>query len=153
MRRPRSGSSTRWWHVWKYASQAEREKKRDALMADPRSRRICRKAASSARIKARSAAFLDPPPSPRYSHDAAPRLRHGPPGGAFALADDPWPLVEDARISGAYELKDLTPEAFPAFIGRSCRQRLRGWQRHRAHKEAAFRLVDKRDAAAERSVR
>jgi len=22
-------------HVWKYASQAEREKKRDALMADP----------------------------------------------------------------------------------------------------------------------
>jgi shikimate dehydrogenase len=52
-------------------------------------------------------------------------------------------------IRGAYELKDLTPEAFPDFVTRLAANGYVGGNVTVPHKEAAFRLVDRRDAAAE----
>jgi shikimate dehydrogenase len=52
-------------------------------------------------------------------------------------------------IPGAYELKDLTPEAFPAFIANLAGNGYVGGNITAPHKEAAYRLVASRDAAAE----
>src|SRR2546422_11140310 len=52
-------------------------------------------------------------------------------------------------IPGGYELKDLTVEAFPAFIANLAGNGYVGGNVTVPHKEAAFRLADKRDAAAE----
>jgi len=52
-------------------------------------------------------------------------------------------------IAGAYELKDLTPEAFPAFIANLAGNGYVGGNITAPHKEAAHRLVSGRDAAAE----
>jgi shikimate dehydrogenase len=52
-------------------------------------------------------------------------------------------------IPGAYELKDLTPEAFPDFVTHLAANGYVGGNVTVPHKEAAFRLVDRRDEAAE----
>ena len=52
-------------------------------------------------------------------------------------------------IPGAYELKDLTPEAFPDFVTHLEANGYVGGNVTVPHKEAAFRLVDRRDEAAE----
>ncbi len=52
-------------------------------------------------------------------------------------------------IAGAYELKDLTPEAFPDFITHLAKHGYVGGNITIPHKEAAFRLVDQRETAAE----
>jgi shikimate dehydrogenase len=52
-------------------------------------------------------------------------------------------------IPGAYELKDLTPEAFPDFITHLAANGYVGGNVTVPHKEAAFRLVDSRDEASE----
>ncbi len=52
-------------------------------------------------------------------------------------------------IAGAYELKDLAPEAFPGFVTRLAEHGYVGGNVTVPHKEAAYRLVDERDAAAE----
>jgi len=52
-------------------------------------------------------------------------------------------------IRGAYELQDLTPEAFPEFLTRLEAHGFVGGNVTVPHKEAAFRLVDRRDEAAE----
>jgi shikimate dehydrogenase len=52
-------------------------------------------------------------------------------------------------IAGAYELKDLTPEEFPAFVNGLGSNGYVGGNVTVPHKEAAFRLVSSRDAAAE----
>jgi len=52
-------------------------------------------------------------------------------------------------IPGAYELKDLTPEAFPDFVTHLAANGYVGGNVTVPHKEAAFRLVDQRDAASE----
>ncbi len=52
-------------------------------------------------------------------------------------------------IQGAYELKDLTPEAFPAFINNLTDNGYVGGNVTVPHKEAAYRLVSARDQAAE----
>src|SRR6267378_4564739 len=52
-------------------------------------------------------------------------------------------------ISGAYELKDLTVEAFPAFIANLADNGYVGGNVTVPHKEAAFRAVASRDAASE----
>ncbi|HSD55096.1 MAG TPA: shikimate dehydrogenase [Burkholderiales bacterium] len=52
-------------------------------------------------------------------------------------------------IPGAYELKDLTPEAFPDFVTHLAANGYVGGNVTVPHKEAAFRLVDKRDEASE----
>src|SRR6266550_3526946 len=52
-------------------------------------------------------------------------------------------------IPGAYELKDLTVEAFPAFITNLAGNGYVGGNVTVPHKEAAFRLVAGRDEAAE----
>jgi shikimate dehydrogenase len=52
-------------------------------------------------------------------------------------------------IAGSYELKDLTPEAFPEFVTHLAANGYAGGNVTVPHKEAAFRLVDHRDAAAE----
>ena len=52
-------------------------------------------------------------------------------------------------ISGAYELKDLTPEAFPDFVTHLAANGYVGGNVTVPHKEAAFRLVDHRDEASE----
>src|SRR5882762_8384818 len=57
--------------------------------------------------------------------------------------------LKTLRIPGSYELKDLTPEAFPAFIANLADNGYVGGNVTVPHKEAAFRLVDKRDTAAE----
>jgi len=53
------------------------------------------------------------------------------------------------RIQGAYELKDLTPEEFPAFVTRLAENGFVGGNVTVPHKEAAFRLVDRRDEASD----
>lgn len=50
---------------------------------------------------------------------------------------------------GAYELQDLTPEAFPEFLTHLDAHGFVGGNVTVPHKEAAFRLVDRRDEAAE----
>jgi shikimate dehydrogenase len=52
-------------------------------------------------------------------------------------------------IAGLYELKDLTPEEFPAFARGLGKNGYVGGNVTVPHKEAAFRLAAKRDAAAE----
>lgn len=52
-------------------------------------------------------------------------------------------------IAGAYELKDLTPEAFPEFLTHLAAHGYVGGNVTVPHKEAAYRLVDARDEAAE----
>jgi len=52
-------------------------------------------------------------------------------------------------IPGTYELKDLTPEAFPDFVTHLAANGYVGGNVTVPHKEAAFRLVDQRDAASE----
>ncbi|MFL6573797.1 MAG: shikimate dehydrogenase, partial [Burkholderiales bacterium] len=52
-------------------------------------------------------------------------------------------------IEGAYELKDLTPEQFPAFAGGLGKNGYIGGNVTAPHKEAAFRLVQKRDEASQ----
>jgi shikimate dehydrogenase len=52
-------------------------------------------------------------------------------------------------IPGAYELKDLAPEAFPEFLTHLEAHGFVGGNVTVPHKEAAFRLVDRRDEAAE----
>jgi len=52
-------------------------------------------------------------------------------------------------IAGAYELKDLTPEEFPGFVTKLDANGFVGGNITVPHKEAAFRLVASRDAAAE----
>ena len=52
-------------------------------------------------------------------------------------------------IPGAYELKDLTVEAFPAFIANLADNGYVGGNVTVPHKEAAFRAVASRDAASE----
>src|ERR1700682_1940376 len=52
-------------------------------------------------------------------------------------------------IPGAYELKDLTPEEFPAFVKGLGSNGYIGGNVTVPHKEAAFRLVSGRDEAAE----
>ncbi len=52
-------------------------------------------------------------------------------------------------IRGAYELKDLTPEQFPDFVTQLDANGYVGGNVTVPHKEAAYRLVKRRDAAAE----
>jgi shikimate dehydrogenase len=52
-------------------------------------------------------------------------------------------------IEGAYELKDLSPEAFPGFVTNLAANGYVGGNVTVPHKEAAYRLVDYRDEAAE----
>lgn len=52
-------------------------------------------------------------------------------------------------IAGAYELKDLTPEEFPGFLTNLAAHGYVGGNVTVPHKEAAYRLVDDRDEAAE----
>ena len=52
-------------------------------------------------------------------------------------------------IRGAYELKDVTPEAFPEFITHLAAHGYVGGNVTVPHKEAAFRLVDERDEPSE----
>ena len=52
-------------------------------------------------------------------------------------------------IAGVYELKDLTPEEFPAFARALGKNGYVGGNVTVPHKEAAFRLASARDAAAE----
>jgi shikimate dehydrogenase len=52
-------------------------------------------------------------------------------------------------IEGAYELKDLTPEQFPAFVGGWGKNGYIGGNVTLPHKEAAYKAVAARDVAAE----
>jgi shikimate dehydrogenase len=52
-------------------------------------------------------------------------------------------------IPGAYELKDLTPEQFPGFLGELGKNGYVGGNVTAPHKEAAYRTVGARDAASE----
>jgi len=52
-------------------------------------------------------------------------------------------------IEGAYELKDLTPEQFPAFVGGLGKNGYIGGNVTLPHKEAAYKSVAARDVAAE----
>lgn len=52
-------------------------------------------------------------------------------------------------IPGSYGREDLTPEAFPDFVTHLAAHGYVGGNVTVPHKEAAFRLVDRRDAAAE----
>lgn len=57
--------------------------------------------------------------------------------------------LKQLGIAGSYELKDLTPEEFPAFVGDLAGNGYVGGNVTVPHKEAAFRAVAARDAAAE----
>jgi shikimate dehydrogenase len=57
--------------------------------------------------------------------------------------------LKQLGIAGAYDLKDLAPEAFPAFFTHLASHGYVGGNITVPHKEAAFRLTDDRDAAAE----
>lgn len=57
--------------------------------------------------------------------------------------------LETLGIPGSYELKDLTPEAFPAFVANLAANGYVGGNVTVPHKEAAFRAVAARDADAE----
>jgi shikimate dehydrogenase len=52
-------------------------------------------------------------------------------------------------IAGAYDFKDLTPEAFPDFVTHLAANGYVGGNVTIPHKEAAYRLVERRDEAAE----
>lgn len=57
--------------------------------------------------------------------------------------------LEQLGIAGGYDLQDLTPEAFPAFIGNLAERGYVGGNITVPHKEAAYALVAERDAASE----
>ncbi len=57
--------------------------------------------------------------------------------------------LKQLGIDGAYDFKDLTPEAFPAFIAGLGSNGYVGGNVTVPHKEAAFRGVSQRDAASE----
>jgi len=57
--------------------------------------------------------------------------------------------LKSLGIQGAYELKDLSPEEFPAFVTSFPANGYIGGNVTVPHKEAAYRLVDRRDEAAE----
>ena len=57
--------------------------------------------------------------------------------------------IKQLGIDGAYDFKDLTPEEFPAFIAGLGTNGYIGGNVTVPHKEAAFRGVSQRDAAAE----
>jgi shikimate dehydrogenase len=57
--------------------------------------------------------------------------------------------LEQLGIAGRYELVDLTPEAFPAFVAHLAEHGFVGGNVTVPHKEAAFRIAARRDAAAE----
>jgi len=57
--------------------------------------------------------------------------------------------LKTLRIEGAYELKDLTPEQFPGFVGGLGKNGYIGGNVTVPHKEAAYRTVSTRDAASE----
>lgn len=57
--------------------------------------------------------------------------------------------LQQLGIDGAYDFKDLTPEAFPAFIAGLGSNGYVGGNVTVPHKEAAFRGVSQRDAASE----
>lgn len=52
-------------------------------------------------------------------------------------------------IAGAYDLKDLAPQEFPDFFRHLRRHGYAGGNVTKPHKEAAFRLVDRRERAAD----
>jgi shikimate dehydrogenase len=52
-------------------------------------------------------------------------------------------------IEGAYELKDLEPEAFPGFVTRLAEHGYVGGNVTVPHKEMAFKLVERKDEAAQ----
>src|SRR5262249_57737031 len=52
-------------------------------------------------------------------------------------------------IEGAYEVRDLTPEQFPGFVGGLGKNGYSGGNVTLPHKEAAYQAVAARDAAAE----
>ena len=57
--------------------------------------------------------------------------------------------LQQLGIPGSYELQDLTPEAFPAFVKNFAANGFVGGNVTVPHKEAAFKLARRRDAAAE----
>lgn len=57
--------------------------------------------------------------------------------------------LKQLGIAGAYELRDVTPEAFPGFLTHLAANGYVGGNITVPHKEAAYRLVDGRDNAAE----
>ncbi|MEP7206683.1 MAG: shikimate dehydrogenase [Casimicrobiaceae bacterium] len=57
--------------------------------------------------------------------------------------------LDELGIRGAYDLQELTPEAFPAFLTHLGEHGYVGGNITVPHKQTAFRLVDARDAAAE----
>src|SRR5258706_4270180 len=52
-------------------------------------------------------------------------------------------------IAGVYELKDLTPDAFPGFVRELGKNGYVGGNVTVPHKEAAFKLASARDGAAD----
>jgi len=63
------------------------------------------------------------------------------------MIHDYW--LKTLGIPGAYELKDLPPEEFPAFVAGLGSNGYVGGNVTVPHKEAAYRLVSRRDEAAE----
>jgi shikimate dehydrogenase len=57
--------------------------------------------------------------------------------------------LEELGLSGSYERIDVAPDAFPEFIGSIGRSGFAGGNVTLPHKEAAFRLVGRRDRDAE----
>ncbi len=57
--------------------------------------------------------------------------------------------LRELRLAGSYGLMDLTPEAFPGFLTALAAHGYAGGNVTVPHKEAAYRLVTRRDAAAE----
>ena len=79
-----------------------------------------------------------------------PRLRHGPSGRAFALADAARLLAAHARASTApTSSPTCAPEKFETFFRSLKRNGFVGGNITKPHKEAAFRLVDRREPAAD----
>lgn len=72
----------------------------------------------------------------------------------YPVAQSRSPMIHnhwlaELGIPGVYELKELTPEAFPDFVTHLEANGYVGGNVTVPHKQAAFRLVDVRDAAAE----
>jgi len=57
--------------------------------------------------------------------------------------------LKQLGIAGSYELQDLTPEAFPPFVEGFAKNGFVGGNVTVPHKEVAFKLAQRRDAAAE----
>jgi shikimate dehydrogenase len=57
--------------------------------------------------------------------------------------------LKTLRVEGAYERADVTPEDFPAFFRDLPGHGFAGGNITKPHKEAAFRLVDRREGAAD----